>query len=87
MCAARPGNRSLRAQVLWIGGDLTQRLRSRLEQDVVDHGLVLERDDLDLLGHREHDVEVGHVEQFRLTVLKPFGPRETLALRTVTVAA
>ena len=37
--------------------------------------------------HGEHDVEVGHVEQFRLTVLEPLGPCEALALRTVPVAA
>jgi hypothetical protein len=43
-------------------------LRRCPEQDVVDHGLVLERDDLDLLGHGEHHVEVGHVEQFRLSI-------------------
>jgi hypothetical protein len=30
-------------------------------------------------------MEVGHVEQFRVTVLKPFGPRETLALRTIPI--
>src|SRR6266404_7235781 len=70
----------LRAQMLWIGGDLTQRLRRRSEQHIVDNGLVLEGDDLDLLGHREHDVEVGHVEQFGLTVREPLGARETLAL-------
>ena len=34
----------LRAEMLWVGGDLAQRLRRRPEQDVVDHGLVLERD-------------------------------------------
>ena len=75
----------LRAQMLWVGGDLAQRLRRRPEQDVVDHGLVLERDDLDLLRHGEHHVEVGHVEQFRLTVLEPLGPCETLALRAVSL--
>ena len=37
--------------------------------------------------HGEHDVEVRHVEQFRLTVLQPLGPCETLALRAVAVAA
>ena len=37
--------------------------------------------------HGEHDVEVRHVEQFRLTVLEPLRPRETLALRAVAVAA
>src|SRR6478609_5194534 len=76
----------LRAQMVWIGGDLTQRLR-RSEQDIVDDGLVLEGDDLDLLGHREHHVEVGHIEQFGLTVLEPLGPCETLAFRTVTISA
>jgi hypothetical protein len=75
------------AQMLWIGGDLTQRLRRRSEQDIVDNGLVLEGDDLDLLGHREHDVEVGHVEQFGLTVREPLGARETLALWATFVAA
>jgi hypothetical protein len=58
----------LRAQMLRIGGDLTQRLRRRPEQDIVDDGLVLESDNFDLLGQREHNVEVGHLEQFGLTV-------------------
>src|SRR5260370_17882700 len=77
----------LRAKMLWIGGELTQRLRRRSEQHIVDNGLVLEGDDLDLLGHREHDVEVGHVEQFGLTVREPLGARETLALWATFVAA
>src|SRR3984885_15839974 len=70
-----------------IGGDGAQRLRRGAEQDVIDHGLVLKRDDLDLRRHGEHDVIVRHVEQFRLTVFQPTGPRETLALRTVAVSA
>ena len=37
--------------------------------------------------HGEHDVEVRHVEQFRLAVLQPLGSCETLALRAVPVAA
>jgi len=78
---------NLGAQMFWIGGYLTQRLRGCPEQDVVDHGLVLEGDDLDLLGNREHHMEVAHIEQFRLAVLKPFGPRETLALRTIPITA
>ena len=65
----------LRPQMFWIGGDLAQRLRRRPEQDIVDDDLVLEGDDLDLLGYREHDVEVGNVEQFGLTVLEPLGAR------------
>src|SRR5882762_795329 len=50
-------------------------------------GTVTTGDALDLLGHREHDVEVGHVEQFGLTVREPLGARETLALWATFVAA
>src|SRR5271169_6526652 len=46
-----------------------------------------EGDDLDLLRHREHHVEVGYVEQFGLTVLEPLSPCETLAFRTVAISA
>ena len=81
-----PKEADLRAEVLWISGDLTQRLRGRPEQDVVDHGLVLKGDDLDLRGHGEHHMKVGYVEQFRLTVLEPFGPRETLTFWAAVVA-
>ena len=38
--------------MFWIGGDGAQRLRRRPEQDVVDHCLVLERDNLD---HRREE--------------------------------
>jgi len=72
--------------MLGVGSDLMQRLRRRPEQDVVDHGLVLERDGGDHVRHGEHDVEVGHVEQFRLTVFQPLGAGEALALRAVAVA-
>ena len=64
-----------------------QRLRCGPEQDIVDHGLVMKRDGCDLIRHREHDMEVGHVEQFRLTVLQPLGAGQTLALWAVPVAA
>ena len=37
--------------------------------------------------HGEHDVEIRHVEQFRLTVLQPLGSCETLAFWTIPVAA
>jgi len=75
------------AQMLWLGGDLMQRLRRRLEQNVIDHGLVLERDGGDLVRDREHHVEVGYVEQLCLTVLEPLSPGETLALRAVPITA
>jgi hypothetical protein len=35
------GEADARAEVLWIGGDGDERLGGGLEQDVVDHGLVL----------------------------------------------
>jgi hypothetical protein len=75
----------LGAKMLWIGGDLAQCLRGSLEQNVVDDRLVLKRDDLDLLGNCEHHMVVRH--EFRLAVLEPPGPRETLALRTVSISA
>src|ERR1700691_1976581 len=71
--------------MLRVGGDLLQRLRRRPEQDVIDNGLVLERDRGDLVRHREHYVEVRHVEQFCLTVFEPLSAGETLALRAVPV--
>ena len=49
------------AEMIGIGGDGAQRLGRRAEQDVVDHGLVLERDVGDLGRHGEHDVEIRHV--------------------------
>jgi len=77
----------LRAQMLGVGGDAAQCLRRRPEQDVVDHDLVLEGDDGDLVRHGEHDVEVRHVQQFCLTVREPLGACETLALGAVPAAA
>jgi hypothetical protein len=38
----------LRTQMLRVAGDGAQRLRRCPEQDIVHHGLVLERDDLNL---------------------------------------
>src|SRR5690348_3012014 len=69
-----------------LGGDPAQRLRRRPEQDGVDHGLVLERDDRDHVRHGEHDMEVGQVEPFRLPRLEPLGPDEILTLRTISIA-
>jgi hypothetical protein len=86
-CVQHGQEADLRAQVLWVSGDSAKCFRRRPEQDVLNHGLVLEGDDLDLRRYREHDVEVGHVEQFRLTILQPPGSCETLAFWTVPVPA
>jgi len=48
-----------RTQVLGIGRDGDRGLGGSLEQDVVDHGLVVIGDVGDLRRQREHDVEVG----------------------------
>src|ERR1700744_5019754 len=77
----------LHAEMLGIGGDDAQGLRCRTEQDIVDHRLVLERDDLDLRRYGEHDVEVRHVEQLRLAILQPLGAREILTLWAVAISA
>ena len=37
--------------------------------------------------HGEHDVEIRHVEQFRLPVREPLGACQALALRTVSITA
>src|SRR5271167_1271614 len=76
-----------RTEMLRIGGDGVQRLRRRPEQDIIDQGLVLERNGGDQVRNGEHDMEVGHVEKLRLTVLEPLRPCQTLALRTIAIAA
>ena len=41
------------------------------EQDIVDDTIVLEGDDRDLLRHREDNMEILGVEEFRLAVSEP----------------
>jgi hypothetical protein len=77
----------LRTQMLGVGGNPGQRLGDRPKQNIVDHDLVLERDDGDLVRHGEDDVEIWRIEQFGLPVLKPLSPGKTLALGTIPVSA
>ncbi len=77
----------LRTEMLRVGGDDAQRLRRRPEQVIVDHSLVLKCDGGDQILHGEHHVEIGHIEQLGLTVLRPLRPRQTLALGAVAIAA
>ena len=53
----------LAAQVPGIGGDGLQRRGDGVEQDAVDHGLVVEGDGRNLGGQSEHDVEVRDRQQ------------------------
>jgi hypothetical protein len=65
------GDADARAEMLAIGRDGQHRLRRRLEQQVVDERLVLERYAGDLGRQREHDVEVADWKQISLAFGKP----------------
>src|SRR5271169_586857 len=81
------GNADLRTEALGVRGDRQQRLGARLEQEVVDDGLVLVGDDADLRRQREHDVEIGHLQQLGLARLQPLPRLRSLALWAMPVAA
>src|SRR3954468_1035703 len=70
----------LGAEVGGVGGDPAQGLGRSMEQDVVDHRLVLEGDNGDLVRYREDDVEVRDVEQLRLAISQPLGTGVLLQL-------
>ena len=55
-----------------VGRDRERGLRRRLEQEIVEHGLVLVGDVGDRTGQREHDVEVGRGQQLGLAFGEPF---------------
>ena len=75
------------AQMLRIGGDGGQRLGGGPEQEVVDGGLVLERDRADRRRQGEDDVVVGNRQEFGLAVFEPLPRRRGLTLRAMPVAA
>ncbi|MBB4201131.1 hypothetical protein GGD83_004969 [Rhodoblastus sphagnicola] len=74
------------AEMFGIGGDGRQRLGRRLEQQIVDGGLVLERDLRDRGRHGEDDVEIGNRQQVGFAVLQPSSSGGGLTLRAVPVA-
>ena len=75
------------AEVLRVGGDGDERLGRGLEQDIVDHGLVLVGDVADRRRQREDHVVVRHGQQLGLAVGQPFLRRRALALGAMPVAA
>ncbi len=81
------GQADARAQMLRVGGDGGQRLGGGPEQEVVDGGLVLERDGADRGRQGEDDVVVGNRQQLGLAVFEPSPRGGRLALRAVAVAA
>ena len=70
-----------------VGRDRERGLRRRLEQEIVDHGLVLVGDVGDRTGQREDEVEVADGQQFSLALGEPFLGGGGLALRAVPIAA
>ena len=81
------GEADARAQMLRVGGDGGQRLGCGLEQQIVDDGLVLERDRADRRRQGEDDVIIGNRQKLRLALGEPLPRRRALTLRAVTVAA
>ncbi len=75
------------AEMLRLGGNGDERLGCRLEQDVVDHGLVLAGDVADRGRQCEDHVIVGHRQQLGFPVGQPLLGGDGLALRAVAVAA
>ncbi len=69
-----------------IGGDRHHRLGGSLEQEVVDHGLVLVGDVGDRGGQREDHVEIRDGQQLGLAIGQPLPGRRALALRAMPVA-
>ena len=75
------------AETLGISGDGEQSLGSGLEQQSVDHRLVVIGDIADRCRQGEHNVVVIHRQQVSLAVLQPAPGGAALALRTMPVAA
>jgi hypothetical protein len=75
----------LSTEMLWIGGKVTHRIGGRAEQDRIDGTLVLEGDFGGRHRQSEDHVEIGNRQQLGLARLKPFGARQTLALRAMSV--
>ncbi len=73
------------AQMLGIGGDGEQGLTGGLEQDVIDHGLVVIGDIADGSRQGEHDMVVLDGQQIGLAGLEPALGGTALAFWTVPV--
>ena len=73
------------AEVSGIGGDSEQSFGSGLKQDGIDLFLVLKSQATDLLRKREHDVEIGDGQKFRLPFGEPLGAGCGLALGATAI--
>src|SRR5438132_7353108 len=77
----------LRAQMFGIGRDFQQCLRAGSEQQVVEHGRIVQGQYIEFVWRGEHDMEVGGGEKLAFAGSKPALARLRLALRAVPVAA
>ena len=75
------------AQMPGIGGDGAQGLGGDLEEQPIDHRLVVIRDGADGRGQGEHHVVIVHRQQLGLPRLEPAARGTALALRAMPVAA
>ncbi len=81
------GDADAGAEMLGIGGDGEHGLGAGLEQQVIDHSLVLIGDIGDRRRQGEDQVEVGHGQQLGFALGEPVPGRRTLALGAMAVAA
>jgi len=77
----------LSTEMLRIGGDLLQGLRAGLEEEIIEHRLVLDGESDEFTGQGKHEVEVGHIEKVLSSSLHPVGAERRLALRAMAVPA
>jgi hypothetical protein len=61
----------LGTQVFGSGRDGAQGLGGGVKQEVINHGFILVRDDGNLLGQREHNVEVVNGNEVGLAIFQP----------------
>jgi hypothetical protein len=77
----------LRVEVAGIASDLKQGCGAGLEEQVVDHALVLERKRCEFTRQGEDEVHVSGGQQFLFSCLEPAQTRVRLASWTMPVAA
>ena len=75
------------AQVLGIGRDLQQGLRTGSEQQVIEQTRVVQGQHIEFLGHSEHHMEVAGSQEFSLAGRQPTLARLSLALGAVPISA
>jgi hypothetical protein len=81
------GDADARAEMTSVGGDGEHRLGRRVEQQIIDDGLVVESDVGEFGGNAEDDVEVSDRQQVGLALGQPRARGSALALGAMPVAA